>query len=74
MFKHTAVVNVEILDLDPHEDVIVQLRDLAVADLEVAHVSLALLQLSGVNLQYVPYLKRGCVISFKIVPMAVRSP
>lgn len=41
---------VEVLDLDAHEDVVLQLDDLAVADLEVANEQLLLLQLVSVDL------------------------
>ena len=49
----TAVVYVEVLNLDAHEDVVVELRDVAVADLEVPDVPLLGLELVGVLAQLV---------------------
>ena len=37
-----TVVDVEVLDLDAHEDLVLQLRDVGVADVEVSDVALLL--------------------------------
>jgi len=47
----TAVVDVQVLDLHAEEDVIIQLLNLAVADLEVANVPLLLPQDIRIRLQ-----------------------
>ena len=49
--KLTAVEDVEMLDLHPHEDVVVQLLNVGVADLEVADEMLLTLQFVAVNLE-----------------------
>lgn len=51
MYSLTAVVDVEMLYLNPHEDVIVELADVTAANLEVAHQMLALLQLIAISLK-----------------------
>ena len=44
-------MDVEVLDLNSHKDVVLQLWDLAVSDFEVADEALLLLELSGVTLK-----------------------